>query len=210
MGRRIKRSKKVVRTVSRKNSNRRMTQRRVNKRRMTQRRVNKRRVNKRNMTKRRVNKRNMTKRNVARRIKRTNRKLLKTLKRLRGGELSEEQAKAVTRMFGRKAGSKKLGSKKKRRALEMYRANQAEKEAQEIMEKARMAAELEEEKARLAAEQEAKARLAAEKEGFVDGLDYLDDLDDPNDKIYYLDGIDDPDGSMEGGGYNRTNQNRRK
>lgn len=80
MGRRIKRSKKVVRTVSRKNSNRRMTQRRVNKRRVN---------------KCRVNKRNMTKRNVSRRIKRTNRKLLKTLKRLRGGNTDDKEAKKI-------------------------------------------------------------------------------------------------------------------
>ena len=145
MGRRIKRSKKVVRTVSRKNSNRRMTQRRSNKRRMTQRRSNKRRVNK-----RRVNKRNMTKRNVARRIKRTNRKLLKTLKRLRGGELTENGElteddklaeiiiaenikKGSERMFQRRDVSKILGSEKRQRALEMIRANKAAKEAERIM-----------------------------------------------------------------------------
>ena len=144
MGRRIKRSKKVVRTVSRKNSNRRMTQRRVNKRRMTQRRVNK----------RRVNKRRMTKRNVARRIKRTNRKILKTLKRLRGGDKLPNPG-VVALMFEKKEKQKNLLPRNRRinvptrlaanKGAKLAAQRKAEKEAEEEAEEEERGAEQEQE-----------------------------------------------------------------
>jgi len=209
MGRRIKRSKKVVRTVSRKNSNRRMTQRRVNKRRMTQRRVNKRR---------------MTKRNVARRIKRTNRKILKTLKRLRGGDKLPNPG-VVALMFEKKEKQKNLLPRNRRINVPTRLAAQrkAEKEAEEEAEEEERGAEQEQEAVVVT---EGVLVDGQQKPGAGD-IFFPNPLKEGDDRTVYRNPmkpdacvivrsnplvVDDPDDetSMEGGGYNRTNQNRRK